>query len=307
VSVRKPSGKTPLEAMRSVSEKERVYFEYMIENEPSLHDYITLLVDGDAYPAGYSSKATGQVHNSSLVQWGRVVRNISRTIQFVRTEKNSVEATITTTLEGAVKMSAPYHLSRRKRHAVLFKPFKERCIQRAYFQRIGNSSDLSRSWKLTAVSVGKGGTENAEVAIEELFLRTAKGASIQFHPPFDQFYKINRNLDAEELNRPVGPLALELKVSSKEMEQNMIGIRSLLDNNEIRRQPLHFQTDAPQGESNFQTYFGEVNHSSAKGAGTVVVEAVLRSSLYDTGTPVSSSFLVFLTGISNFSPCDARG
>ncbi|MGH2568182.1 MAG: hypothetical protein ACRDGA_07575 [Bacteroidota bacterium] len=279
-----------------MSEKERVYFEYIIENEPLLQDFITLLVDGDAYPAEYSSKATGQVHNNSLVQWGRVVRNIARTIQFERMDRDSVEATIATTLEGAVKMSAPYHLSRRKKHAVLFKPFKERCTQKAYFHRISNSSDLTSAWKLTGVSVGRGGTENAEVAIEELSVRTGNDASAQFRPPYDHIFRLNGNLDPTSLNTFFEPVALELKVSSKEMEQNMIGVRSLLDNDEVSRRQLAFQSDAPHSEDNYQAYFGEVGLGSVQGASSVVVEAVLRSSLYDTGTPISSSFLVFLIG-----------
>lgn len=278
---------------KGVSDKERTYFEYLIQNEPLLQDYIGMLIDGDALPIDYSSKSVVPSENTSQIQWGRVVRNISQTINFERVERDVVEGSITTMLEGAVKISAPYHLSRRKHHAVLFKPFKETCIRKAYFQRRGNTSDVAKAWKLVAVSAGKGGTEDNDVEIEALELRWGENGQYQIQSPFNHPFTFNQDDAPAHQSVANNDFRIELKVRSNEMEQNMIVVRSLLEGEGTQRKQLLFQTDTREEGNYCQTYLGTFPTGIEQRVHNLVVEAVLRSSLYDTGAPVCTSFWVF--------------
>lgn len=292
-SVLEPVLKSPLRGTVSLAEKERLYFEYTIENEPHLQDDLGILIDGDAFPIDYSGNSAEHHLNSSHIQWGRVIRNISQNISFERVERNSVEASIITTLDGALKISAPYHLSRRKRHAVLFKPFQESCTRKAYFERVGNSADVAKAWKLVAISAGKGGTEGVDVEIESLKVVRHEQDGEEIVSPLD--FRISLNGHGMGTTDVIVQknIDLELKVRSKEMEQNMVVVRSFASEKSSVRTQFQYLSDVREDCEYCQTYAGRFAATNESGIQQVVVEAVLRSSLYDPGAPVSTSFWVF--------------
>lgn len=278
---------------KEISEGEKTYLEYLIENEPLLHEPFGILVDNDALPGDYVGKATVAHANSSQIQWGRILRHVSQVINFYQVERDVVEASVVTTVDGALKISAPYHLSRRKRHAVLLKPMRESCVQKAIFRRTGNSSDPATSWKLTAVSVGCGGTEKSELEINLLRLRGSDDISYQILSPLAQTYSLNGSGITAP---PVGALQqtnVEVKIRSQEMEQNTVVLRYAQGDDQTSRTQLQFLADAAEGAGYVQTYYGTFSADCEAGMRSIVVEAVLRSSLYDTGAPVSTSYWVF--------------
>ncbi len=278
----------------TLTEKERLYFEYTIENEPRLQDDLGMLIDGDAFPVDYSGGSAEHHPNSSQIQWGRVIRNISRNISFAFVERNAVEASIVTTLEGALKISGPYHLSRRKHHAVLFKPFRESCMRKVFFGRVSNSSDPTKAWKLVAISAGKGGTEGADVKIESLKVARQEREDEEILSPFKFLINVNGNGMASTEQIIQKNIDLELKVRSKEMEQNMVVVRSFAnDEKSSVRTQFQYISDVREDHEYCQTYAGKFAATNESGVQQVVVEAILRSSLYDTGAPVGTSFWVF--------------
>jgi len=275
-----------------VTEKERRYFEYLIENEPLLQDTVGLLIDGDAYPCEYSGNQEPPLENSAHIHWGRVVRNISESVNFSKTSPDVVEASIVTTIEGAMKISAPYHLSRRKRHAVLFKPFQETCTRKVLFHRISRSTDPSQAWKVAMISGGQGGTTLTEMTIDALWLNL-EGESIEAHSAFQHSFILNGNKHATPLLKANQQVDIAMTVRSKEMEQNMIAIRSMACEDTPARVQLQLQGDSRQDVEYCQTYSGKMRAGALPGIQSIVVEAISRSSLYETGSPISSNFWIF--------------
>lgn len=286
---------------RGIREEEKTYFEYLIENQPLLHEPLGVLIDGDALPPGYVGKQTDPHGSSAHIQWGRVLRHVAQTVNFHQSERDVVEASLVSTLEGALKISAPYHLSRRKRHAVLFKPFRETYVQKVLFRRISNSSDPEKSWKLVAVSVGMGGTEKSDVEIDLLRLRGMDEIGYQIQSPLLQMYSLNGTGQAAPLLATERQAEVEVRIRSQEMEQNMVVLRSAVGDDEVIRTQLQYLADRPEGAGYFQTYCGRCTTGNEPKLQSLVVESVSRSSLFDTGAPVQTSYWVFPVKIQETS------
>ncbi len=276
-----------------ISDKERTYFEYAVETEPMVQDFLGLLIDGDAFPLEYEGGLGAPEENSTQIHWGRIVRNISQTVHFDRTGKDVVEGAIVTHLDGALKISAPYHMSRRKRHAVLFKPFSESCVRKVFFQRSNNSSDPAKAWKLSAISAVKGGTDQTEVHIEALTMKIGEEYQRQIQSPMEHKILFEAPENGNHQKPSNGKIELDVQVRSKEMEHNIIVLRSATVAEEIVRKQLHFESDVRQEADYCQSYRGTFSPAAMPSSRSLVAEAVLRSSLYDTGAAVSTCFWVF--------------
>jgi hypothetical protein len=198
-----------------------------------------------------------------------------------------------------MKISAPYHISRRKRHAVLFKPFRETCVRKVLFHRTNRTSgsrsgDPALAWKMATISGAHGGTDHADSAltIGSLRLRTVE-ESHEVRSAFQYSFILNGNGHETPLFKANQAVNVELKVHSKEMEQNMIVVRSMVNDKSAARTQLQLQTDSREDCDYCQTYAGKLVAGTLPGVQSVVVEAIVRSSLYDTGAPISSTFWVF--------------
>jgi hypothetical protein len=88
-------------------------------------------------------------------------------------------------------------------------------------------------------------------------------------------------------------IELDVKVRSKEMEHNIIVLRSATDSDAIVRNQLQFESDIREEADYCQSYRGTFSPAAMPLSRSLVAEAVLRSSLYDTGAAVSTCFWVF--------------
>lgn len=297
--------KTSQSVWKGIREEEKTYFEYLIENQPLLHEPFGVLIDGDALPAEYMGKQVECHGSTTQILWGRVLRNLAQNVYFHQSEKDVVEASIVTTLEGALKISAPYHLSRRRRHAVLFKPFRETCVQKVVFKRLNHSSDPEKAWKLATVSVGMGGTEKSEVEIDLLRLRGVDDVGYQIQSPLLQTYSLNGTGPTAPLLASGRETEIEVRIRSQEMEQNMVVLRSATADESVMRAQLQYLADHPDGTGFFQTYCGKCTVGNEPQLQTLAVELVSRSSLLDTGAPVQTSYWIFPVKIQETARCDA--
>lgn len=289
----RPAAVKPVQRVSDVSQKERLYFEYCLENEPLLLNTTEPLVDGDAYPSQYTGKPDLQEENWAHIRWGRVARSVEKSISFIKTGPDVVEATVITTIDGAMKISAPYHMSRRKRHAVLFKPFQETYARTVVFHRMNHSLDPAQAWKMAFISGCQGGTNtNPDMAITALRL-TVGGGSIDMHSAFRHSFLLNGNKAVLPNVRAAQEFGVEVKLRSKEIEQNMVVVRTMADEVTVARAHLGLRGDCRDGTAFCQEYSGKMHAGVKSGVQSVVVEAISRASLYEPGVRMVSNFWIF--------------
>ncbi|HAL55370.1 MAG TPA: hypothetical protein DCP63_02540 [Bacteroidetes bacterium] len=273
-----------------MSPKDKAYLESVIEHNSLLNSDVVPLDDGDAYSSDYVGGSTKLNDRGYPLKWGRVIRTVSKSVAFEEMGEECVIATITRVMNGVLKISAPYQLSTRMRHSVIEKPFKEQSVRKAQFLRIGKTKDSSKNWKLNAVSLITGGTENANVSIDELNLRAPSGEWISLKSPNENIWPFGVN--SPHITTVDGETDVEVAVrlESTEVEPNMVVVRSGYKGKWGQRTLLPLKFENALGDRYIHTYENTVRAQSRPGVFHAVVEAISRETLCDLEAPVLTRF-----------------
>ncbi|MFH0990172.1 MAG: hypothetical protein V1799_09175 [bacterium] len=261
--------------------RDKKYLETFIENSSLLNGDVQPLNDGEVKMVsefGYPLK------------WGRVIQNASKNITFDETGDRDVIATIQRTIKGILRSSAPYQVSARVRMMNLSKPFTEFSKRKAHFRRIAETKDPSKNWKLSAVSVVKGGTEDQNVSIDEIRLELSSGEKISIKGVEEQVWPFGQNdpriatVDAESM------VNVTVKLHSRSLEPNMMVLRSGFGSWNYRG-ILPFRSENRTGRHYLHTYEDRVWTRPQPGVYHAIVDAITRETLCISDAPVSTSFL----------------
>jgi hypothetical protein len=216
---------------------------------------------------------------------------VKKSVGLEEVSADCVVATVTRTIDGIMKISAPYQLSTRMRHSLISKPFSENSIRKARFMRIGETGDPSRNWKLNGVSIVHGGTETANVSISEFMLRTQSGDTISLKSPDEPTwpFRINGHGHFATVGAETD-LDVSVKVQTSEVEANMVVLRSGFRGKWGQRTLLPLKIENRLGDKYIHTYESTVRAQPRPGVFHAVVEAISRESLCDMEAPVSTRF-----------------
>lgn len=271
--------------------KDKEYLEFIIENNPLLNSDVVPLDDGDAYSSDYCGRSTPLNERGYPLRWGRVIQKVSKSVDFHERGDEWIIATVIRTLNGILKISAPYQLSTRMRHSVISKPFTERSTRKAQFLRIGRTKDPSKNWKLNAVSIVRGGTDSGNVVIDELVIRADSGEKVSIKSPDENIWPFGQDNPSVATVESESDLNVAVKLETSEVEPNMVVLRSGFIGKWGQRTllPLIFENKA--GNHYVHTYESTVRPQPRPGVFHAVVEAITRETLCDLDAPVSSSFL----------------
>jgi hypothetical protein len=274
-----------------LSGTEREYLEMLVANDTLIDSDIIPLDDGDAYTSDYSGGSTKINDRGYPLRWGRIIHRLNKSVGIEEVSTDCVIATVTRSIDGVMKISAPYQFSTRMRHSVILKPFSERSIRKARFMRVAESRDPARNWKLNGVSIVHGGTEHTNVAISEFEMRTRSGESISLKSPDENTwpFRVQSHTRAATVEGETD-LEVRVKVQTTEVEPNMVVLRSGYRGKWGQRTLLPLRLENRIGDKYIHTYENTVRALPRPGVFHAVVEAISRESLCDKEAPVITRF-----------------
>jgi hypothetical protein len=267
----------------------------ILENRFSLFDS-RVVNDGLALPVEPCRSMQQEGVNRLPLRWGRVIRHMDRSVALNPCPDGRVEAVITDTVEGQLLIKAPYYVSRRKRHCTLSKPLTETYVQKAWFDHDGSSD----AWRLVGISLGSGGT----AVHHDPALQSALQSALQIERAIVRANDNQKLLtpdsslmfDALKASVPrisdINALHIEVAVRSDEIEPDMVVVRQQWKGS-IDRKQLVTGDNGEAGETGVQLYTGAVDVEAGPGIHTMLIEAIQRSTLFDTEAPVVTSLWAF--------------
>lgn len=271
--------------------QDRKYLEMLIANDALIDSDIIPLDDGDAYSSDYTGGSTKMNDRGYPLRWGRIIHRVKKSVGLEEVGSDCVIATVTRTIDGIMKISAPYQLSTRMRNTMISKPFIENSVRKARFMRVGESVDPSRNWKLNGVSIVHGGTKSANVSISEFELRTQSGDTISLRSPDEPTWPFRVNgLGHFATVGGETDLDVRVKVQTSEVEPNMVVLRSGYKGKWGQRTLLPLKIESRIGDQYIHTYENTVRAQPRPGVFHAVVEAISRESLCDRDAPVLTRF-----------------
>jgi hypothetical protein len=275
---------------KMMSPKEKEYLESVIRDNALLNSDVIPLDDGDVYSSDYSGGSTRLGERGFPLRWGRVIQRVSRCVDFDEVGDECVVAVVTRTLNGILKISAPYQLSTRMRNAIISKPFTEHSTRKAQFLRIGRAKDPSKNWKLNAVSIVRGGTGSANVLINELVMRGDGSEKVSLLSPDTNIWPFGQDSPAVATVESETDLDVAVKLETDEVEPNIVVLRSGFRGKWGQRTLLPLRFENKEGDRFVHTYENTIRPQPRPGVFHAVVEAITRDTLCNLDAPVSTSF-----------------
>ena len=272
--------------------EEREYLESAISNNALLDSDIVPLDDGDAYSSDYTGGSTKISDRGYPLRWGRIIHRTKKSVGIEEVSDECVVATVTRTIDGMMKISAPYQLSTRMRRSSDFESIhREQHSESSVYagcreQRSYKELEAEQHFNGSMV-----GTEKANVSISEFELRTQAGEIISLKSPDENAWPFRVN-GRSHLATVGGETDLDVRVrlQTSETEPNMVVLRSGYQGKWGQRTLLPLKLENRVGNRYIHTYENTVRAQPRPGVFHAVVEAISRESLCDMEAPVLTRF-----------------
>jgi len=267
------------------------YFASVINNDEFFTTEEPSLEDGEALPASYG---LGQGKANDLGQsvlFGKKIEKVRRDVTYEQESDTVVIATVTKTITGQ------FLVIRRLNHpgldTLVRKPFVETATRKARFLRVG-SADLPpwKAWKLDAISLLLGGTENDDVVIKRLVVQFENEDSIVVTSPSEYFLKIGRHPRPVPDWRPGQRAHIRLTLVSTSSDTEVVVLRHGAAMGGAYRLRTQFKliSEAQEGSSYVRTFEATVLGHSHYGKFNAVAEAIMHDSIYDDAAPLKNNY-----------------
>jgi hypothetical protein len=260
--------------------------DFFLTEEPNLED-------GQAMPVEYGS-LLGKTDSAIFpIRFGKKIDKVDRSTTYDQQSDSVVIATTTRTITGRFFIVGSYSDSGRSVDTLIRKPFVETETRLARFVRV-DSTGLPpwKGWRLVALSLLKGGTQNTDIAITQAVIFLPSGDSLVVTSPNDYFLNVNRHAHQVPEIHHGDQLLIRLTVASMSPDTDIVVLRYGADQRGFNRlrQQFHLVSETQTGASYVRVYEITVKAHWHFGKFNAVAEAITHQSIFDDAAPFENSY-----------------
>jgi hypothetical protein len=223
------------------------------------------------------------------LRWGRVVKKVTKDYNYEQVNDTLVIVTITRTVESDLKIAGSYTQGKTTPDTVITKPLTEVFTRKVQVVKKENAdAPNARKWRIWAVSLVQGGTQNSNITIKKITLTLPDGNTIEVTDPLNQFYRpgfLGRH-GVPSFN-PSALVKFTVTVQSATPDTDIVSMTYGVDRFGFFRARKLFKMVSSSG--NEEVYEAELKVHLHRGNFNAMIHAISRESLYDDSAPVSVS------------------
>lgn len=276
------------EIISSLSNADKEVIKQIIENDDFIVTADASLNDGTYLPMDFDFGSFSK--EIYPLRWGRVVKKVTKEYNYEQVNDTLVVVTITRTVESDLKIAATYTQGNKTPDTIITKPLNE--VFRRKVQVVKKeSADTSRArkWRVWAVSLVQGGTENSNITIKKISLTLPNGDVIEVTDPLNQFYRpgfLGYRGGIPSFN-PAQNVKVSVTVQSFAPDTDLVSMTFGVDRFGFHRARKLFKMVSQSG--NEEVYEADVKVHMHRGSFNAMIHAISRESLFDDSAPVSVS------------------
>jgi hypothetical protein len=260
--------------------------DFFLTEEPNLED-------GQAMPVEYGSLLGNTGSVIFPFRFGKKIDKVDRSTTYDQQSDSVVIATTTRTITGRFFIAGSYSDSGRSVDTLIRKPFVETETRVARFVRV-DSTGLPpwKGWRLVALSLLKGGTQNTDIAINQTVIFLPSGDSLVVTSPNDYFLNVNRHPhQIPEIHRG-DQLLIRLTLTSTSPDTDIVVLRYGADHRGFNRlrQQFRLVSETQIGPTYFRVYEITVKAHWNFGKFNAVAEAITHQSIFDDAAPFENIY-----------------
>jgi len=260
--------------------------DFFLTEEPNLED-------GQAMPLEYGSAFDKTDSAIFPIRFGKKIDKVDRSTTYDQQSDSVVIATTTRTITGRFFIVGSYSNSGRSADTVIRKPFVETETRVARFVRV-DSTGLPpwKGWRLTALSLLKGGTENTDVVINQAIIFLPSGDSLVVTSPNDYFLNVGKRPPQVPEIRRGDQLLIRLTLTSTQPDTEVVFLRHGADKRGFNRlrQRFHLVSETQNGFGYSRVYEITVKAHWHFGRFNAVAEAITHQSIFDDAAPFENNY-----------------
>lgn len=302
---------SPMEVPLSLFEEAQPYFEFVMINEDFFVSEEEILNDPEQN--GFSKGMNPDDAQFTPLFIRRVITSIDRTFSYEFENNDIVNVTMVRTIEAELRMRGT--VSGSNGVSIVIKEFSETAERRAKFIRVSDTGIVEDDWKLAAISLLSGGTEEPDFVIVQIKMEIRGGRTFDFTDPLDTYLRIgntDRGVPAANLAEfRQGGFRLEISVESKNPDPETLFLRHggvfaggrtdapgymrrariPLDSEQVRENNILVRTYIIDWTP-FAEFAGVVARGSDIKTGrlSAIVEAISHYTFHDTAAPVQTNY-----------------
>jgi hypothetical protein len=259
--------------------------DFFLTEEPNLED-------GQAMPAEYGS-LLGKTDSAIFpIRFGKKIDKVDRNTTYDQQSDSVVIATTTRTITGKFIIAGSYTNSGKSIDTVIRKPFVETETRIAKFVRVDSTLPPWKGWRLAALSLLKGGTQNTDVVINQVAVELPSGDTLVVTSPNDYFLNVNKHPHQVPEIHQGNQLLIRLTLTSTQPDTDVVVLRFGADNRGFNRlrQRFHLVSQTQTGAMYTRVFELAVRARWNFGKFNAVAEAITHQSIFDDAAPFENNY-----------------
>lgn len=267
----------------SNSDKEAI--KQVIESDDFIAGLDVSLNDGTYLPPDFDFNSFSK--GIYPLRWGRVVKKVTKEYEYEQVNDTLVVVTVIRTVESDLKIAGTYTQGKTTPDTIITKPLKE--VFKRKVQVVKKEAAGMRGWRIWAVSLVQGGTENPNIVIKKIALTLPNGNVIEVTDPLNQFYRPGflGFRDGVPAFNPSQSVKVSVTVQSATPDTDIVSMTFGVDRFGFHRARKLFRLVSQSG--NEEVYEADVRVHLHRGSFNAMIHAISRESLFDDSAPVSVS------------------
>ncbi len=270
----------------SFSDADKEAIKQVIESDDFISSVDAALNDGTYLPPNFEIGSLSKEFYP--LRWGRIVKKVTKEYDYEQVNDTLVVVTITRTVESDLKIAGTYAQGKTIPDTVITKPLSEVFKRKVQVVRVGNA-DTTRAgrWRVWAVSLVQGGTQNSNIQIKKITLTLPNGNVVEVTDPLNQFYRPGflGHRDGVPSFNPSATVKFTVTVQSATPDTDIVAMTFGVDRFGFFRARKLFQFVSSNG-SGEEVYEADIRVHLHRGSFNAMVHAISRESLFDDSAPV---------------------
>ncbi|CUS77517.1 hypothetical protein JGI7_00824 [Candidatus Kryptonium thompsonii] len=269
-----------------LSNSDKEIIKQIIENDDLIATSDVSLNDGTYLPPDFDFGSLSK--EIYPLRWGRVVKKVTREYEYEQVNDTLVVVTVIRTVESDLKIAGTYTQGQTTPDTVVTKPLKEVFKRKVQVVK-RESADGAKRWRIWAVSLVQGGTENSNIVIKKIALTLPNGNVVEVTDPLNQFYRpgfLGHREGVPAFN-PSQPVKVSVTVQSATPDTDIVSMTFGVDRFGFHRARKLFRLVSQDGTE--EVYEANIKVHLHRGSFNAMIHAISRESLFDDSAPVSVS------------------
>jgi len=223
---------------------------------------------------------------------GQRTRLTSREMEVQFSDDTSALGVVTRTYEGILFISGSFSSDASAPDTLIQKTFTTTVTRNVQFSKFNNSENPNENWKITAVSLAEGQTNNLNINITKISLTFENGEVLEITSPNDYYLEkvVRKSKEIPNIKRNEA-ITVRIELESAYADTDFVTLTYGSNKNYFKKYKVKFDeiSSMQNGSVYTKVYENELRGNQIPGVFHAIINAMPKQTVHDDATPVEAN------------------